>query len=336
MGTTSCNNVPEKAITRLRYVWLDYAKVLCIISVVYGHCVTNVVSSYIYLFHVPAFFIISGMLYRPKCYVDTLRSLFVPVLLFSLLLYPWYLYGIWNQGRGWSFETIVTEFIMGLFCYDFKVGYPIIPPFWFVMTLLVMRLMADTLAKLSVNGWWMLPFCVAVLYFSRGEHIYYDYLFLPQRALLCFPFFLLGQKMKPYLSRIGRWRMWLAIGGIVVGIVFLHRFGSFNALACGTNLFPSFYIIPVVVSFGIFGFCMMVEKWMGKPDWITVLSNGTLVILGLHELLLVVMRRLSGGWSARFPVVEVLITILLLYLPMVWIQNNTPWLIGKFKSKENR
>ena len=114
MESTTYSNESGKDIARTCYVWLDYSKVLCIAGVVYGHCVADVLSSYIFLFHVPIFFIISGILYRPKRYIDTLKSLFVPVLLFSLLLYPWHLYGIWNQGRGWSFETMVMEFVMGL------------------------------------------------------------------------------------------------------------------------------------------------------------------------------------------------------------------------------
>ena len=232
MESTTYSNESGKDIARTRYVWLDYSKVLCIAGVVYGHCVADVLSSYIFLFHVPIFFIISGILYRPKRYIDTLKSLFVPVLLFSLLLYPWHLYGIWNQGRGWSFETMVMEFVMGLFCYDFKVGFPIIPPFWFVMTLLVMRLISDTLTKIKIDEWWMLPLCVAVLYFSEGDDVYYDYLFLPQRALLCFPFFLFGQKLKPCLKWIIQLKWQLAVGGLIIGLVFQYFFGSFNTISC--------------------------------------------------------------------------------------------------------
>lgn len=82
MESTTYSNESGKDIARTRYVWLDYSKVLCIAGVVYGHCVADVLSSYIFLFHVPIFFIISGILYRPKRYIDTLKSLFVPVLLF--------------------------------------------------------------------------------------------------------------------------------------------------------------------------------------------------------------------------------------------------------------
>ena len=75
MESTTYSNESGKDIARTRYVWLDYSKVLCIAGVVYGHCVADVLSSYIFLFHVPIFFIISGILYRPKRYIDTLKSL---------------------------------------------------------------------------------------------------------------------------------------------------------------------------------------------------------------------------------------------------------------------
>lgn len=208
-------------ISKTRYVWLDYAKVVCIFSVVFGHMTDDgivsfddTVSRFIYLFHVPAFFIISGILYRPKNYMDTIKQLFLPVLFFSLLMYPWYLYGIWNQGRGWSFETLISQFVMGFLCYDYKVGVPIIPPFWFVMTLLLMRLLSDALAKYNVSGWIVVPFSLVVLYFSKGEYVFDSYLFLPQRALLCFPLFFFGQLLKPYLGKLMpmRWLL-IVIGG---------------------------------------------------------------------------------------------------------------------------
>ena len=60
MESTTYSNESGKDIARTRYVWLDYSKVLCIAGVVYGHCVADVLSSYIFLFHVPIFFIISS------------------------------------------------------------------------------------------------------------------------------------------------------------------------------------------------------------------------------------------------------------------------------------
>lgn len=74
MESTTYSNESGKDIARTRYVWLDYSKVLCIAGVVYGHCVADVLSCYIFLFHVPIFFIISGILYRPKRYIDTLKK----------------------------------------------------------------------------------------------------------------------------------------------------------------------------------------------------------------------------------------------------------------------
>lgn len=48
MESTTYSNESGKDIARTRYVWLDYSKVLCIAGVVYGHCVADVLSSYIF------------------------------------------------------------------------------------------------------------------------------------------------------------------------------------------------------------------------------------------------------------------------------------------------
>lgn len=49
MESTTYSNESGKDIARTRYVWLDYSKVLCIAGVVYGHCVADVLSSYIFV-----------------------------------------------------------------------------------------------------------------------------------------------------------------------------------------------------------------------------------------------------------------------------------------------
>lgn len=54
-----------------RIVWIDYAKVIGLFLVIFAHLYTsegtdrsNVVRTYIYGFHMPFFFLISGCLYR--------------------------------------------------------------------------------------------------------------------------------------------------------------------------------------------------------------------------------------------------------------------------------
>lgn len=47
-----------------RKVWIDWAKVLGMLAIIYGHCFPEGMSNFIYAFNVPVFFLISGYLCR--------------------------------------------------------------------------------------------------------------------------------------------------------------------------------------------------------------------------------------------------------------------------------
>lgn len=81
-----------------RYVFVDIAKVFGTFLVVFGHLLPldNEARHFIYLFHMPFFFFVSGMLFRPsnfRCelYKD-FRRILVPTFFFialALVLPPW-------------------------------------------------------------------------------------------------------------------------------------------------------------------------------------------------------------------------------------------------------
>lgn len=48
-----------------RIKWIDVARAYAMLMVVYGHCdASSVIGRFIYLFHVPAFFFISGYVFN--------------------------------------------------------------------------------------------------------------------------------------------------------------------------------------------------------------------------------------------------------------------------------
>lgn len=47
-----------------RKVWINWAKVLGMLAIIYGHCFPEGMSNFIYAFNVPVFFLISGYLCR--------------------------------------------------------------------------------------------------------------------------------------------------------------------------------------------------------------------------------------------------------------------------------
>ena len=60
---------PHPAV-RQRIDWIDTAKGLCMILVIVGHTLPygNLMRNFIFSFHMPAFFFLSGMTFRPEKY----------------------------------------------------------------------------------------------------------------------------------------------------------------------------------------------------------------------------------------------------------------------------
>ena len=119
-----------------RIVWLDYAKVFVMFLVVLGHTYKFAsppcyVRNLIYLFHMPFFFVVSGILYRNREFSEVftrgVRSLLVPAFAWIAI----YICGecvitaanpigvIWgcikSMLRGWAFPCGVTWFLFVLF-----------------------------------------------------------------------------------------------------------------------------------------------------------------------------------------------------------------------------
>ena len=63
--------------------WIDWAKVLGMFLVVYGHCFPQSMTDFVYAFNVPVFFVVSGYLCKKEtsfdiCWKKTLSNLVIP------------------------------------------------------------------------------------------------------------------------------------------------------------------------------------------------------------------------------------------------------------------
>ena len=69
-----------------RLSWVDYAKVICIYLMIACHAgQKGLILDMTYQFHMPAFFIISGMLFRQKGIIKELVQFGVPILFCGVL-----------------------------------------------------------------------------------------------------------------------------------------------------------------------------------------------------------------------------------------------------------
>lgn len=66
--------------------WIDWSKTILIWLMVLGHAGLNgIPREFVYAFHMPAFFIISGYLYKPHSWLRTLKGFGLPIIFFSAI-----------------------------------------------------------------------------------------------------------------------------------------------------------------------------------------------------------------------------------------------------------
>ena len=122
-----------------KYDWIDIAKGLGILLVVYGHCQPVFpVARFIYAFHMPLFFFISGFLFKNKqkdfqrFIKEKAKRLLIPYFTISLLSIP-VQYVRFRMGEVETFTS--KKLFIGLFNLNGTVIYN--RPLWFLMCLFV-------------------------------------------------------------------------------------------------------------------------------------------------------------------------------------------------------
>lgn len=129
-----------------RIQWIDYAKFISIISIVLGH--TNFpYSKYLYWFHVPIFFVISGFLFNEKApfkvfLVKRIKMLWIPYFIFgifSILIY--------NLLINYSEPYVIIKEISKLL-YGGRKLIGVIGAYWFLPVLFLTETTAFLLIKL--------------------------------------------------------------------------------------------------------------------------------------------------------------------------------------------
>ena len=316
----------------IRYHWIDWAKAICILLMVCGHGgVSKNFHDLLYLFHLPVFFIITGFLFKKKDIKSLCKSLLLPVLFFNLINYPWYLYNLSKVGE-YSLNNLVAQPLLGLICHDFNVGIPVCGPFWFVIVIFILRVIHQTTTQKWVHV--LLAACGVIIAFASNGHPEKGLLFLPQRAAIAYPFFLFGRYLKnsSFLQQTDKHICLSMILSFTALSAFVMTLGTVDLYTCRLNIVPLYYLMGIIGFVFIYTISQKLSFLWNEPKWICHLSNGTLVILGLHNIVLFALKKMAG-FQEFFMSGEFfsILTVCILYLPTVFVIKHMPILIGKVK-----
>jgi fucose 4-O-acetylase-like acetyltransferase len=313
--------------TRIAYI--DAAKTICIFLMVVGHWTDNkLLITYIYSFHMPALFVVSGILYKPHPWTKTIIAFSVPLVCFSLLnlavqiiLKEVSLYSI-------SFPKIFFQ----IFHYRYGLGESLMIGDWFLWALVFIRFIFGDITGLNwLRKYYILIAVIAIIYMSFENYlisidtIFRGYLF--GRAIPSLPFFCVGIIIKEK-----GWNPQKQPLPVIV--LSLIAFMIVPLVNQATGIIDNGYGYSYIIFFMCAIFSTLLIFWLSdkipSSRFTETISKGTLVVLGTHIPLLTILRHmLSNEFEFLFPI----ITIITCYYIIIGCERYCPILLGKIKSQ---
>ena len=270
-----------------RLIWIDWLKVLGMYLIVVGHMFPPG-NEFVYVFSVPLFFISSGFLTKRE---DSLRAfgkknyarLVEPAVLWLIPIML--IYSVLDIIRTDSF--FIDIFVRRCWSAVWG-GQTALGGMWFVYTLLIVKFVYQILPQ-HYNRVINITICVVCMFGSQYLN-YTDKHYFNSIVNVClaYPFFYIGVEMKALkgvLQRLSKTKsFFIAVLCLVVTYTVWYYNGStwMYMNDCGNN-------ILLCVLGGVTGTCMVfgISKCINiKGEWLIDLSAGTLVILGLHPILI--------------------------------------------------
>lgn len=265
-----------------RLHWIDIIRGTAILLVMLGHTYTNsYINGFIYSFHIPLFFYLSGYLYKVKnisfiAYVKKIiKKMIVPG-----LIYGWLCYFIEYIFRIDS-NTFVSK-ILGTFFELRGSTYSIIP--WFLITITFVEVIFYVISKYLKKEKVIIIILVGLIV----NYIYLKFIgkILPwgiDITMLCLSFFSIGFYTKNYmdifLDRI-KWRDIVIMYAItvVVSIINLNYFVIPDIYAGVTGNILIFFSSAI---FGIFA-TFALSKKINKLSVVEFIGQNSIIFYSLH------------------------------------------------------
>ena len=309
--------------TSERQYWIDIAKSIGIYLIVFGHLPTSdFLVNFLWTFHVPLFFFISGFLNKsvsPGAFIKRLTfRLVIPYILIYLttvlLVVP-----LRERFYVASVST-VGEMLFGIFWGTKTYRGFVNAVLWFLPALIIVEIIFNLLIQKS--KWMYIPFLVTSIYIYQTGN--YDLFLSIDLALLGLNYYILGIYARKYnliqfFREVSLWILVLVfIALLSVTLLFAH-YG--NVWYTG-----SFY--PISLLGGIIGIAMVVtlsvliERTSKQQSFIVFISSNTLFIFCFHmfsnSFAVELMEKMGFPESVRYSLITALLSILMLipFIPL--------------------
>ncbi|GHV06955.1 O-acetyltransferase [Spirochaetia bacterium] len=319
-----------------------------------GHLHTNNnITIFIYSFHMPLFFFISGCLEKNRTFKEILKNgingLIIPYLiLYSLSFLGWVPSRLlWHkelfENTSWVNVLILKPLVGMLFGVGYNTKYSTMMniPLWFLVGMFFVKIIHKFLILISKNNikiYAMFNILIILLVVVLKQ-LKIDLLFSIDSAFLAFPFFAIGYLIHTTnLKTICNVLLCkkLVYKAVVIIIAFfmiilmckLNGYIDINAFNYGNNILL-FYVTGVI---GIIMVVVISSFYIKELSFFRIISNGTIFILAFHGYASAPIVRVLGMYAEQLPVyiaipISIVSTIIMV-LPIIIIKKYFPIILG--------
>lgn len=307
--------------------WVDDLKVIAIMFVVWGHFASgnNLVCRFIYSFHVPLFFLISGYLYKQVKKPSTLISSN-----FKRLIVPYLV-----LGGGVAFFKILLLIIrnsnISCIC-DVFYQYATGDIAWFLIGLFFCRVVFNYIPPKVVL---FIFFLYTILMpFTNTTNFLQSYFQWIPRTILCLPFYLIGLLLKSI--KIPNRNSYIGIISFIILIALIYT-NNCSPL----RYIDSYYVLIIFFLQALLGIITFynLSQFVRLPRIVIHnISFTTLIIYTCHYYFLEVFNIVKFHVSlplnnGLISFIIALVVMWILYRPSLFIMKNYPSIMGKSKTK---
>lgn len=329
MNKTNYINLNE-ANKPQRYYVLDYTRLITAYLVVFAHLLPECeLRNYIYQFHMPLFFIISGMLTKTmsnrECIIKNIKTILIPFISFiiipTLIKLPFI--GLEN-----SIGTIKASIKGIVFSSDIPSNYVL----WFLIVLFNLKLIINIFKNVKCH------YCLIFYLISFLISHKYNFFFYEQ-TMMSLPFFVFGYKHKSNILSLTKTKMFYSFGFItfILTYIILQMNGrvSINKTIYGSAHIPFnyllFYINAIIGTLSIFYVGSLLSKYI-KSTYIANISGALITIMCAQFMFIDFFNYYIEIFSYDIQIkiiISIVITICCILLHQM-LNKYIPFIFGKF------
>ena len=312
----------------IRYNYIDWMKAIGIFLIVYGHYFSYG-DTYIYVFNVPLFFIISGFLYKKETtakifWKKLLCNLIIPMLLLIIVVQLYLL------SRKIFNSPITLNEIKDILINIIRGQHKQYGPCWFIYTLALIKILRFYIPekKNRIINLTIIPIFLIISYYLSYKGLYLGNAYV--NVLLAYPVFAIGEYLQKYKDIINSLssKGWI-ISIIIISFLIIMLCGTYNGYVWmykndyGHSI-PLFFLGGCAGTALIFCICKLLDRY--KSCIVEDISMGSLIIIGLHLQLV--------GYTKIMPSLDIISAIILtlIFVPVIrFAKKYCPFIIGIYR-----